>query len=159
MTSLYDPAQVQTLIDTCNRLEGKLELHRLELVKTGKTARRGRRIAILGIFIGLMSAFGIYKAFAATDDVDHLVRANARENAEARVSSCIQFNAQREEIRVAFKTSLLALAPNGAALTPDQQQVVLLYAAAVDKGLPYRDCSPEGIALYFSSPPKDPATR
>lgn len=84
---------------------------------------------------------------------EELVRLR-KENNEA---TCVATNVSRASIRDTVKDSLLALVPPGTALTADQQLRIDAYNERVDRGLPFRDCSPEGIEAYLSNQPPDPA--
>ncbi len=73
------------------------------------------------------------------------------------MSACIQFNAQRAEIRAALKDSLVTLVPDPAAISENQRAQLDRYSTSVDAKLPFRDCTPSGLEQYFKNPPADPA--
>lgn len=135
-----------------------LEVHRQTVI----SANRRSKYAIIGMIVGIAVAViaTMYAANARelSTDVRGLQNAAAADTTQARTSACIQFNAQRAEIREAIKSSLFALVPPNVTPTPAQLATFDIYNRSVDAGLPYRDCSPAGLAAYFKSPPSDPAT-
>lgn len=92
-----------------------------------------------------------------TDQVLILTQANAETARDFAIVSCTSNNILVMQIRSAIKDSLLALAPKGMELTPEQLEIVAAYNAKVDAGLQFRDCSDAGIDTFIDNPPKDPA--
>jgi hypothetical protein len=155
MPGLYDPEQVERLIATSERLSGELAAHKRQLAVTDKRAKYAKAASIVGMFVGIIGIAVGVQAWSTAHDLDQLVETRQRETTEARISSCVQFNVQRAETRAAMKLALGSLVPTTA--TEQQRLALETYGKSVDLGLPYRNCSPEGIEAYFKSPPKDPA--
>lgn len=127
-----------------------MERHRQTVLRADRRSKAGIIFGIIGVSVAVVAT--IYAI-----DARDLQQEYERDQANNRVSACIQFNAQRNEIRQALKDALIALAPPDRPLTPTQQATVDRYAAEVDLKLPYRDCSPAGLEAYFKAPPADPA--
>lgn len=140
----------EELRDDVRHLSDALEHHRVAVEKADSRAKVGICIGLVGVALVIAA---IWLSLVTREDAND----RADETARARVSSCAQFNVQRNEIRTAIKDALLALAPPGVPLTETQQATVARYAREVDAKLPYRDCSPAGIDAYFKAPPSDPA--
>ena len=138
------------------KLAPAMERHRVAVEKANRRSKIGVIVAIIGISVGSLGLFVGYNARETADEVEMINNARAAEQQEVRVASCIQFNAQRNEVRAAVKDALLALVPPGTPLSETQQETVRRYNAEVDNKLPYRDCSPAGITEYFKKPPTDP---
>jgi hypothetical protein len=131
--------------------------HRRAVEKADQRSKAGIIAGIIGIMVGLLATIYAINADETADRVSDLQEQVAADQEEARHSACIQFNVQRNEVRGALKASLLTLAR--APITPEQQIIVDKYNTEVDESLPYRDCSEDGIAAYFKTPPKDPALK
>lgn len=150
MPNLYNPDQVAELIRVCKDLGDQLESHRVQLVKTVRRVAWARRAVVFALVVGMLGVVAGYRALDTADDINE-------SRSSQIISSCINFNSQREEIRLAIKKSLLALLPTGTTPTPAQEAIIAKYNDEVDAQLPYRDCSPAGIEKYFEQPPRDPA--
>lgn len=162
----YDPEQVDKLIKTIGSLELELVAHKKVIVDSEKRSRYAKKaaviglgVAIMGIFVGLLGYSAGNKAQKTADDVSALTQDINEDRGSQVIAACVNYNVQRAEVRAALKLSLRALAPvSDAELTERQRELLAVYNAAVDAGLPFRDCSPAGIAKYFEEPPADPAT-
>lgn len=156
-TSLQDDERslLQRTVDACDRLDKSLTATRVAL--TRKIVR-----ASLAVGIALLAALGAVvigaRAQATSDDLSSFVSLVEADRAAARVSSCIQANATTESQRAAMVGALRALAPLGT-LSPAAQESLDKYEHEVEARLPYRDCSPAGLAAFFKDPPVDPAVR
>lgn len=144
---------LQRTVEACERLDKSLTDTREALT---------RRIvrASLAVALALLAALGAVvigaRARATANDLSEFVSDVEADRAAARVSSCVQANATTESQRAAMVGALRALAPPGS-LSPSGQAALDKYEDEVDARLPYRDCSPAGIAAFFKDPPVDPA--
>lgn len=116
---------------------------------------RRRNIAIaLVVFALVVVVVVVSWAFKHQHDEDQA------KTQQARVGSCIQFNvnqkAQRDAIVTGIGDALDKLLP----ADPRSQAFVAQFrteaAVTVAAQLPYRDCSPAGIAEFLQHPPADP---
>lgn len=111
-------------------------------------------VLILATAAVLRSGHAVTEARLATDRTANLLAIRDADNAQARVSSCNQFNAQQTNNRAALKGLIrvsFAQAPN-----PNDPRVLKYltdFDGAADRNYPYRDCSPSGVAAYFANPP------
>lgn len=164
MQDLYDPNQVERLIHSITDLQGQISQHGKQLQEAEHRSRFARGVALFAILVGLFAtivgAYAIYTsndAHDAVEKVESFLEQQTIDRQQQLVSACIQFNAQRFEVRTAVKDALVALVPPGQPLTEAQQATAARYGAEVDEKLPYRDCSPAGLERYFKNPPVDPA--
>lgn len=97
------------------------------------------------------------KNHEAIERIDTLTTELSRLRIETNKANCISTNVTRKSFRETIKDSLLALVPEDIPLTADQQARIELYNERVDKGLPFRDCSPEGIEKFLEANQPDPA--
>jgi membrane protein implicated in regulation of membrane protease activity len=82
------------------------------------------------------------------------------DQADARYAGCVQYNLGQTNVREAIVGGIIdgfrPITP------PDKTGDLEAFAAdlrrSVEARLPFRDCSPSGIAGYLSNPPPDPAT-
>lgn len=93
----------------------------------------------------------------AIERIESLTLELAQLKKDAEVANCVATNISRAAIRQTFKDSLLELVPAGTILDAEQKLRVALYNDRVDRGLPFRDCSPAGIELWIQNQPPDPA--
>ncbi len=143
--------------ETVGRLETSLTSHAAEMRRVeAKLSRLGRyMIAVAAAtFVAVLLTLTTVKLNLDTRD-----SADRREadQAEARVSACVQSNVSTQKTREALVQSILALAADPEHLTPEQQAIADRYRARVDAALPYRDCDAKGISAYYEDPPADPA--
>lgn len=157
MPGAYDPDQVERLIVSIDSLESAFAVHKQALARAEKRTKYAKSASIVGMLVGIVGVAVGVTAWGVADDVRELSADRQRETVEVRTSACVQFNVQRNEVRSTMKLALTSLAPPEAARTEAQRASLEVYSKAVDLGLPYRDCSPQGIEAYFKSPPKDPA--
>lgn len=110
----------------------------------------------IGVIVGIVGViFGISARIYASDIVE------ARE--DARVASCIQFNAG-QEVQIRSEHRQAVIWANNIARRPrdaETQRRVDIAIAQIDKASleahPFQDCSLEAIAERLNNPPKDPA--
>lgn len=93
----------------------------------------------------------------AIERIDTLTTELSRLRIETNEANCISTNVTRDSIRDTIKDSLLALVPKDTKLTEEQEARIELYNKRVDAGLPFRDCSPEGIKAFLEGNQPDPA--
>lgn len=144
-------AQVDRLIDTIAALQEELEITRLAVVRSSKRSFAAMVLAVasIGLFVvSLLTVISNRDAIHASNEIRD----------EARIVACVQENVRTATLHAKLPETIVALAPPGTALTPDQQARVDAYAKSVALGFPFRDCSPEGIAEYHRNLPVDPAT-
>lgn len=115
-------------------------------------------IAVLVLFVALVIALGAgITALVLIGRVENVTQDLVRIRQENNVANCIAANVGRDAVRRAVEDSLLALVPAGTTLTPEQEARIELYNVRVETGLPFRDCSPEGIEAFLKNQPPDPA--
>ncbi len=131
---------------------------------TKKTLRSKDRANMwLGVGLIISLFFNGVTLFQNTNDARHnrdlIDDINASRQAR-NVSICIQTNVQIEGTRNALIGGADGLLSISTQFTPEQIRTIHdTYAAAVEAELPYRDCSPDGIAKYLEDPPADPAVK
>lgn len=140
-------ARFEETVDTLNKV---LETHRGELNKAKNVAKTGVLVGIIGIFLALIGGVVGLQGRSLARDIQS-------SRVEATLSSCIQSNVATQGSRTALENGVLVFAKDPANLTPNEQRVAGLYKTQVEKALPFRDCSPEGLVKYFKDPPHDPA--
>lgn len=106
----------------------------------------GLLVGFIGIIVGVI---GYVDARDAQDTANDIVAARD----EARVAACQQDTRRVEGLYGAFHLSILTLVPPGQPLSPEQEALLARYDEAVLQALPLRDCSPQGIDVYYSTPP------
>jgi hypothetical protein len=80
--------------------------------------------------------------------------------AENRVASCVQTNVLIDGARHAIIGGAEGLLAISTQFTDEQKATISrVYREAVEGQLPFRDCSPAGIADYFHDPPPDPGAK
>jgi len=144
----------------------EMEGLKVQLAGANRRSAAAKNVAVIGIVaavVGLAIGAGglVYadKAQDTADDVARIQDERRAEQADARVSSCIQQNVTTQRTRNALISGVSVLAPGDGedGASPRVREFIAGYTARVEKALPYRDCSPEGIAAYFDKPPGDPA--
>lgn len=129
-------------------------------------------VGVVGLFVALVLSLGAsvtslvliqridkvseenHESIERTDKVAaELVR--LRE--ENLIATCVAANVARDAVRETIKDSLLALVDPETPLTEAQKLRIELYNERVNTGLPFRDCSPEGIEAFLENQPPDPA--
>lgn len=134
-----------------------MEAHR----RTVEKANRRSKAAIVGLIVALATAAAatVYavKAHDLSLDQVRLQEQFVIDRDAARIAACTNSNVEKLAVRLAVQRSLLTLARPGVPITPEQQTTIDAYNKAVNDGLPFRDCSPGGIAAYYRNPPSDPA--
>lgn len=137
---------------TIDTLTVVLTEHRKELTSAKNVARTGVFVGIFGIMLAVL---GVVVGFDGRD-VAHDIVSN---RTEARISSCIQTNVGIAGNREALISSILVFAQDPSHLNPQEQAIADAYRTVVESKLPYRDCSPAGIEIYYEDPPSDPAKK
>jgi hypothetical protein len=150
MSDPISTGQLDDLIGAIKALQGELSATRVVVEKSVKNSRTARVLSIISIALFLVS-FGLFVSNYKT------IHSIDRVRDEARVVACVQENVGIASERVAISESIVALAPPGTVFTPDQEARIAAYGDLVDKLLPFRDCSDEGIAAYYADLPEDPA--
>ena len=138
MPELYDPEQVERLIESSDRLDSSIEDLRCELRHVKK---------IIWILVACVVLAG--GAAVRSYTTDQFVKS---QRAATVLTTCVQFNVQRQEVRASIKDSLAEALTS--TVSPDQQKQL---DRLVDAELPYRDCSPNGVSVFYQHPPGDPA--
>lgn len=156
---------IDRFIDAVADLGRELNTHKRQLIVTENRSLWARRAAIASFALGALGVvaavlalvFGV-RAKASADDII-AVRDGARE------AACIQENAQSDRERDSQIQGLgLALSSSPLIDKTDPEDVAAYnrfierYATRVRKELPFRDCTDEGLELYFEQPPIDPVT-
>lgn len=145
------------LYEQLGRLRASVDDNTAVTERIDNRFRRWRRLTVAAVVIAFV---GFVTALVARDAVDD---ANARLT-DTKLAACVQFNVQRQEVRAAMvevaARSIVRLARDPANLTDSERALVDAYrleasAAAVEE-LPYRDCTPAGIADYYRNLPVDP---
>lgn len=128
--------------------------------RVDERAGQMRKVGWASLGTGLVSLIVAALALIGAGNTRQDADDRADEQAQARVSACIQFNAQRQELRETFVGSLVAIMDLNPPDTPEEDQrrstIVSTYRGTVEAQLPYRDCSDGGIDRYLSNPPADP---
>lgn len=119
-----------------------------------RTIQTGVSVVFIALLIALGAGVGALVGLAR---VSHVTNELVQLRNETNVATCISSNVSRLAIRNDMKKSLVALVPPGTVLTADQQLQLDAYNKSVDDGLPFRDCSPEGIKDFLEHQPPDPA--
>jgi hypothetical protein len=143
-------SQLDDLIGAIKDLQGELSATRDVVEQSVKNSRTARVLSIVSVALFLIS-FGL---FASNHKTIHSIN-QVRD--EARIVACVQENVGIASERVAISESIVALAPPGTVFNADQEARIAAYGDLVDKLLPFRDCSSEGIAAYYANLPADPA--
>lgn len=144
---------------TVARLEQSLKEHRAEMHKVERDIRHLTwYLAVVAVFT-VVAIVATAAAVKLTFDTRDSAARRAADMREGRISSCVQQNVQTQRAREAQASSILALADDPAHLTPEEQALAAAYRQRVEEALPYRDCTPQGIAEYFEDPPADPASK
>jgi hypothetical protein len=149
-----DQAKAAALKDSVDGLTVQLKSVQDATMLIEKRRRKGRNI-MTGCLVVLVLA--IVSTVWGVSSVRDNVRENEANRAQARISACVQANVTTERQRAALVSSILTFADDPLNLSPGEQALLDRYTAEVEKQLPYRDCSPEGIDLYYEDPPADPA--
>lgn len=157
MPALYDPTQVQQLIDDIGDLEEAMTRHRVTVLAADKRSRRARLTALLGTVVAACGLLAAIMAISFGVRADDRADRAERDRQERTVAACVQANVTLQSIRSALVKSIIALVPPGTTLTAAQLATIDAYTVAAARELPYRDCSPEGLATYYKNPPKNPA--
>lgn len=150
------------LIATIDTLSRDIGDHKAALVVADRRSRWARTVSVVGICVGILGvAVGIggalfgMSAQTTADDVGQARRDNL-------ISGCVQQNLTTQRTREALVAGVSVLTNLNPNRTPDEQaavdEFVRRYTTQVEGALPYRDCSPAGIATYYDHPPADPAT-
>jgi len=145
-------------IDESNREMASLSAR---LATADRRARWARSVAIIGVIAGIVGgavgAGGVIVGASAQATADDL----AESRRETQQSACVQANLTTWRTRGALIAGIQVLAaPDPRRTEAEQARVdrfVVEYTTSVHNALPYRDCSPRGIAQYFAHPPDDPA--
>lgn len=150
------------LITTIDGLSRDIHAHKSALAAADRRSRWARTVAVVGICVGILGVavgmggaiFGL-NAQTTADDVSQARRDNL-------VSGCVQANITTQRTRAALVAGVSVLTTLNPDRTAEQQanvdEFVDRYTTSVERALPYRSCSPEGIAAYYDHPPVDPAT-
>lgn len=152
--------QIAELLASMGVLSEEMDHLRLELHRANLRTRIAKFAAISAILLTLVAGWLAVEARHQTDEITDY-RANAQ------VASCIQTNnlivGIRGGIVQAGIAGIVTFAPDPEHLTADEQVKLAAYAAALAQGaedaVPFRDCSEEGLAAYYSATPTDPATQ
>lgn len=163
MPEKYDPEQVERLIGSVN--ENTATMHTLQSdvskasavgYRAQDSAEDAKRLVRAGagilVLVTILMFFGIGYALSAK----HTADAANRDRAERTATACVYSNNNIFVLRQALVASLVALIPENQILSPEQEASLTRYRNVVDKALPYRKCTPEGIKAYFDNPPADP---
>jgi hypothetical protein len=157
MPNRYDPDQVAVLIRTLQEADLEMRSLRVTMEQANQRSKTAQMVAVIGLLVGLIGIYAGVTAHNASNKAAKLAAEIEVQRDEQLTSACIQFNVQRAELRDTFKKTLRSLAPvSDEQLTEAQHHALDTYNAAVDANLPFRDCSPAGIAEYYSNPPDDP---
>lgn len=174
--------EFQRFDETVNRLEANLRSHRVELEQVErdltananvtvantteiadarKVGKRGVVVGILGVVVGLVGiAVGADGRQTAKDNKD-IIATQTKDRQEARLGSCIQSNVAVKKTREALVAGLgvfiVPIPGREEAELQRLEQLLADFELAVNKALPYRDCSDKGIDKFFEDPPRDPA--
>lgn len=143
-------AQVDRLISSIGDLQRELAATRAVVEKAASRSRSAILLSVISIAL-LMVSFGVVLSNRASVEASNEVRD------EARRVACVRENISIVDTREAISGSIIALAPPGTSLTDEQEARIAAYAERVSELLPFRDCSPEGVAAYYENPPPDPA--
>lgn len=157
------PIDFGGLVRSLGEATAEMEGLKVQLAGANRRSAAAKNVAVIGIVaavVGLAIGAGglVYadKAQDTADDVARIQDERRAEQADARVSSCIQQNVTTERTRKALIDGVSILA-NGGEASPRAEEFVAAYTARVERALGYRDCTPAGIAAYFDKPPGDPA--
>lgn len=131
--------------------------HRSALAKN--VAVVGMVIGVFGIAVGTGGLIYAERANNTADEVQQIQEERAADQVSSRLASCVQQNVQTQRVRSALIAGVSVLTPqNGEDGRSERVATFInLYTKTVEKQLPFRDCSPNGIARYFEDPPGDPA--
>jgi hypothetical protein len=129
--------------------------------RIGLAERFQRRLRwLLRILLAVVAGLLVVAVVVAALVLDARNRSDQRDldQADARYAGCVQYNLGQTNIREAIVGGLVdgfrpLVPPDRIA---DLDQFAASLRPAVDARLPYRDCSPSGLARYLSNPPPDP---
>lgn len=144
-------ADVRRLIESIGDLHDELVEHRRIVKNSNRLAWGSIVLAVVGVVCVIVALIVVAQNHASIRELEQA-------RAEARKITCDNENALSMRLHEKLPAALLALAPPGTDLTAEQQARLDAYTASVVAGFPFRDCTPEGIAAYYSTPSTDPAT-
>lgn len=155
------PEELDVLVGKIDESNHEMARLSARLVTADKRARWARSVAIVGVVVGIVGgavgAGGVIVGASAQATADDL----AESRRETQQSSCVQANLTNQRTRQALIDGVEVVASPDARRTEAEQarvdRFVVAYTAKVNAALPYRSCTPEGIAAYFRNPPVDPA--
>lgn len=155
------PDELHALVDTIDSVKSEMTGLRIALVTADKRARWARSVAIVGVVAGIIGGavgfFGVAVGVSAGATADEL----AATRKESQVSACVQANLTTQRTRDALVAGVSVLTQpdprRGANEQAAVDRFVVEYTRHVNRALPYRDCSADGIASYYENPPTDPA--
>lgn len=158
------PLQSENLVVLIGKLdELAVEMKGLSgaLKATDQKAKWAKRAATVGIAVGIIGCMvgviGLVAGWKANDTADQL----AQSRREGQISSCVQSNLTTERIRAALIQGVSVVSqPNPNRTEAEQASIdrfVTEYTLRTNSALPYRDCTPRGIEIYYEHPPADPA--
>lgn len=155
------PDELVKLVSAIDILNTEVSGLRFAMINADKRAKWARSVAIIGVvagIIGLTVGFiGVTVGASAQSTADDL----AATRTETQISSCIQANVSTQRTKEALKSGVSVLTQpdprRDSAAQASLDRFIVEYSAKVDAALPFRDCSPRGIAAYFARPPADPA--
>lgn len=133
-------------------LTGELKAARDDSSWAKRVANVSVAVAVVAVIAAVLGVAYGHEARATANDV-----ASARN--EARVSACVQANVSTVGQRSAISGVFLVFAhPDANGALPEAEQAVFAeIEGRVATLLPFRDCTSEGIDLYYATPPADPA--
>ena len=155
------PDELHTLVDTLDDVEKEMTGLRIALATTDRRSRWSRSVAVVGVVAGIIGGAvgigGVVVGASAQATADDL----ATTRTEAQVSACVQDNLATRRTRDALIAGVSVLAQPSPTRGPNEQasvdRFVVEYTRHISNALPFRDCSPGGIASYYEHPPVDPA--
>lgn len=120
--------------------------------RLSKRANVNSALAVIAILLVALIGFVGWQSNSSTLDRFE------RDRKDRTLGSCVQWNANQRNTREAIINGLVdTFRP---LVTPGKEAQLEQFAAAlrtnVEKQLPYRDCSPDGIEAFLRNPPPDP---
>ncbi len=119
---------------------------------------------IAAIFVPIIIVALSYARFhwqnLRTRDIEHTTEQIQAARDQDNIAECIQTNQLIDGVRHALVGGADGLLAISTQFTPEQIRIIHdTYEAAVEAELPFRDCTPSGIADFLNHPPPDPGAK
>lgn len=123
-------------------------------------------VGMIGIYNGIQGRHTAHAARQAAEQAKAALHEAQVNTTEARKSACLNANVSQRQARTAAQLQINYLVYFTKNPTPAQQAQIQVflhgtdgksgYYKTIDDGLPFRDCSPAGIAAFYATASRGP---